>query len=177
MQLHPLGSLSVKCENVLPLEREISFDCIVEGKKLTANITHQEDNGYQFIYHISFSDGHKGYFAAPLQAGTWHDEQLASPYANAIAADLNSFYGFLPKKPPFCIRLKSEKEAFNVWIVPHVIKDGLYAVFYKGRYRFDVRKNKTWEAKTVREGWLIDQEIAVLVCKNIEQRSKQLLLL
>jgi hypothetical protein len=108
-----------------------------------------------------------------LEAGAWHSETLASPYSKAIQDDLNAFSGFLPQKPPFAIRLRSEKEAFNVWVVPHVTRCLYYAVFYKGLYRFDLRRTKQWEAKSVREESFIDGEIASIVCKNIEQRILQ----
>ena len=173
MQLPLPGHVSVSCDKVTPLDPVIIFDCVVEGKKLRASVTHQEDNGTQFIYHIGFSDGHAASFVAPLQAGNWHNEEFASPYANAIHDDLNAFCGFWPQRPPFAIRLKSDKEAFNVWVVPHVWQRLQYAVFYKGSYRFDLRKTKIWEAKTVREGSFIDQEIAALACRNIEQRILQ----
>jgi hypothetical protein len=177
MQLPILSHLSVHCEKVTPLEPVITFDCLVEGKKLKASITHQEDNGLQFIYHISFSNGHSASFVAPLEAGAWHDEKLASPYAKAIEQDLQAFCGFLPQKPPFAIRLKSEKESFNVWVVPHVYKRDYYTIFYKGQYRFDIRRTGQWEAKSVREGHFIDDEIAAIVCRNLGQRSPQLQLL
>lgn len=173
MQLPLLSNMAVSCDKITPLDPPIAFDCIVEGKKLKATITHQEDNGVQFIYHISFSDGYAATFVAPMEAGAWHDEVLASPYAKAIQDDLNAFCGFLPQKQPFAIRLKSEKEAFNVWIVPHVFKRHHYAIFYKGKYRFDLRKTKVWEAKSVREGHFIDEEIAAISCRNIEQRILQ----
>lgn len=177
MQLPLLSNVSVSNERITPIIPAIIFDCEVDGKKKRARITHLEDNGIQFIYHISFSDGHAATFVAPQEAGAWHDDALASPYAKAIRNDLNAFSGFLPQKPPFAIRLKSEKEAFNVWIVPHVTRRQHFAVFYKGNYRFDLRKTKQWEAKSVREGSFIDQEIASIACKNIEQRILQPVLL
>jgi hypothetical protein len=173
MQLPLLSSVKVSCDTILPLTPTIFFDCQVDGKKLKAEITHQEDNGIQFLYHISFSDGHSATFVAPMEARAWHMDDLASPYANAIKDDLNAFFGFLPQKPPFPIRLKSDKEAFNVWIVPHVYQQHHYAIFYKGVYRFDLRKTSVWEAKSVREESFIDGEIASLVCKNIEQRIRE----
>jgi hypothetical protein len=177
MQLPLLSHVSVRCETVTPIIPAISFDCMVEGKKLKATITHQEDNGLQFIYHISFSDGYSATFVAPLEAGAWHEEGLASPYAKAIGLDLQAFCGFLPQKPPFAIRLKSERESFNIWVVPHVYKAGHYTIFYKGEYRFDLRRTKQWEAKSVRENNFIDDEIAAIICRNISQRSPQLQLL
>lgn len=174
MQPTFLSNLTVDCDNITPLVPVIEFDCVVDGKKLSAKITHHEDNGLQFIYHISFSDGYSASFVAPIQGGKWQDESLASPYAKAIADDLNAFCGFFPTKPPICIRLKSEKEAFNVWVVPHVFKAQQYSVFYKGDYRFDVRKLSIWEANTVRTYGDVNREIAALVCKNIEKRLLQL---
>ncbi len=165
--------LTVDCEKITQIFPAIEFECMVEGKKLLAKITHQEDNGIQFIYHISFSDGYTASFVAPIQAGSWYDEKLASPYATAIKNDLNAFCGFLPAKPPFCIRLKSERESFNVWIVPHVRKALHYGVFYKGDYRFDVRKEGKWEANSLRENSFINDEIAAIVCQNIEKRMLQ----
>lgn len=175
MQISLLHQMSVRCDNITQLEPAIPFDCVVEGKKLRATVTHVEDNGQQFIYRIRFSDGHAASFVAPMEAGQWLNESLASPYARAIADDLNAFCGFMPPKPPFCIRLKSETEAFNVWVLPHVLRNGQYSVYYKGDYRFDVRKVKTWEAKSVRENSDINQEIASIVCRNIDERKRLLL--
>ena len=173
MQNPLLSTITVNCESITPILPPVQFDCIVDGKKLKAKITHQEDNGFQFIYHIAFSDGHAACFVASMQGGKWNDGTFASAYAKAIHDDLNAFCGFLPRKPPIAICLKTEQEAFNVWVVPHVFKAQHYYVFYKGDYRFEVRKTKVWEAKTVREGTLINQEIAAIVCRNIEQRLLQ----
>jgi hypothetical protein len=173
MQLPLLSELTVSCDTVTEISPAVEFDCLVDGKNVTARLTHQEDNGVQFIYRISFSDGHTASFVAPVQGGKWHNEAFVSPYAKAICDDLNAFCGFLPEKPPVCIRLRGEKEAFNVWVVPHVFKPSHYTVFYKGDYRFDLRKTKIWEAKSVREGNYINGEIASLVCRNIEKRWLQ----
>ena len=173
MQLPLLSELTVSCDTITEISPAIEFETVVEGKRVKASITHQEDNGLQFIYRITFSDGYSASFVAPMQAGQWHNEELASPYAKAVRDDLNAICGFLPGKPAFCIRLKSEKEAFNVWIVPHVFKPRHYTVFYKGDYRFDLRKDKVWQAKSVRENSDINQEIAALVCRNIDERILQ----
>lgn len=173
MQTTVENLLTVDCEKITRIFPVIEFDCIVEGKRLSAKVTHQEDNGIHFIYHISFSDGYTASFVAPLEAGDWYDEKLASPYAKAIKDDLNTICGFLPSKPPFCIRLKSERASFNVWIVPHVRMALHYGIFYKGDYRFDVRKENNWEANSLRENSFIDGEIAALVCQNIDKRLVQ----
>jgi hypothetical protein len=166
--------VTVGCENIKQVVPAIEFFCDVDGRVLKASLTHVEDNGVQFIYHISFSDGHVGSFMAPLEAGRWYDEGLSSAYAKAIHDDLNAFCGFLLNKPPFCIRLKSEKEAFNVWIVPSR-KTAHYSVYYKGDYRFELRKKDCWEVNSVREGAFIDEAIASIVCKNIDRRISPLL--
>lgn len=173
MQLPLLSELTVNCDAVTKIFPAIEFECVMEGKSLVAKLTHQEDNGFQFIYHISFSDGHSASFVAPMQAGNWHQEDFASPYAKAIRDDLDAICGFLPARPPICIRLKGEKEPFNVWVVPHVYKAFHYSVFYKGDYQFDVRRAKVWEAKSVRDNSYINGEIASLVCRNIEKRLLQ----
>lgn len=175
MQTPFLSDFTVNCDAIKELFPPIDFYCVVEGKTLKASITHVEDNGLQFIYRIGFSDGHTASFVASMEGDKWHDDKFASPYAKAIHDDLNAFCGFSAKKPPFAIRLKSEKEAFNVWIVPHLFKAFHYTVFYKGDYRFDLRRTNGWEAQSVREASSIDHEIAALVCKNIEQRTKLLL--
>lgn len=173
MQTTQEKRFTVDCENIIRIDPAITFECQVDGKRLLAKITYQEDNGIQYIYHISFSDGHAASFVAPIEGGKWYDEKLASPYAKAIKDDLNAFCGFLPSKPPVCIRLKSNREAFNVWIVPQVMKSLHYTIFYKGDYRFDVRKGNGWEANSVRENSIIDKEIAAIVCQNIDQRILQ----
>lgn len=173
MQLPLLSHVTVNCDSVTEISPAIEFPCVVEGKRLMATLTHQEDNGLQFIYRVSFSDGHAASFVAPMQGGKWHDENFASPYAKAIEEDLDAICGFLPGRPPFCIRLRGEKGAFNVWIVPHVYKPFHYTVFYKGDYRFDLRKQTGWEANSVREGSSVNQEIASLVCRNIDEKLRQ----
>ena len=173
MQLPLLSQLAVSCDAITELSPAIEFETLVEGKRVKARITHQEDNGIQFIYHISFSDGYAASFVAPMQGDRWHSEEFSSPYAKAIRDDLNAVCGFLPARPPFCIRLKGNIEVFNVWIVPHVFKLHHYTVFYKGDYQFDLRKSKGWQAKSVRENHQINQEIAALVCRNIDERILQ----
>lgn len=173
MQPVLLSHLTVDCEKIIKISPAIEFECVVEGKNLKAKLTHQEDNGLQFIYHISFSDGHTALFVAPIHGGKWQDENFASPYARAIEDDLNAFSGFLPSKPPFCIRLKGSREAFNVWVLPHVFKPHHYSVSYLGDYRFDLRKTRLWEASSVRTDTSINEEIASIVCKSIEQRIVQ----
>lgn len=173
MQPALLSHLTVDCDSIAEIEPAISFECLVEGKKLLANITHVEDNGEQFIYRISFSDGYVASFVAPMQGGKWQDKNLASPYAKAIADDLNAFCGFLPSRPPLCLRLKGEKESFNVWVVPFVFKADHYSVFYKGDYHFDVRRTGVWEASSVRTDAIINREIASIVCKNLGKQVLQ----
>lgn len=171
MQATLLGNMTVHCDAITAIHPAIVFDCVVEEKRLKATLTHQEDNGIHFIYHISFSDGYTAAFVASMESDKWLDDAPFSKYALAIKDDLNAICGFLPKKPPFCIRLKNEKgEAFNVWIVPHVYKSCHYSIYYRGDYRFDVRKANTWEVRSVRDNRNINQEIAAMVCKNIDQR-------
>jgi hypothetical protein len=170
-----LSQMAVHCESIVEVTPAIVFDCVVEGRKLKAKITHREDNGVQYIYHISFGDGYAATFVSSLEAGSWHSDHLSSPYAKAIHDDLNAFCGFVLHKPAFCIRLKDEKDAFNVWVVPSAFKASHYSVYYKGDYRFSLRKRKEWEVNTVRESGIIDHQIASIVCKNIEQRTTLLL--
>lgn len=170
MQATLLSDMTVHCDNIIALDPVLRFACTVEGKTLQASITHQEDNGLQFIYHIVFSDGYAASFVASMESDKWLNDAVSSRYALAIKDDLNSICGFLPGKPPFCICLQSEKGAFNVWVVPHIYKTGHYSVFYKGDYRFDLRKAKSWEVRSVRDNSDINQQIAAIVCKNIEQR-------
>jgi hypothetical protein len=171
MQATLLGNMTVCCDNIVTIHPAIEFDCVVEGKKCKARITHQEDNRLQFIYHITFSDGYAASFVASIESDKWLDDAVSSKYAIAIKDDLNAICGFAPKKPPFCIRLKNDKEeAFNVWVVPHGFKPFHYSVFYRGDYRFDVRKSKSWEVRSVRENSDVNQQIATIVCRNIDQR-------
>lgn len=174
MQTSLFCKLVVSAENLIELPLPIAFDCMVKGKKLKASITHLEKNTAHYIYHISFSDGHTASFVAPREGGKWHDERFASPYARAIADDLNALCGFLPVKPPFSIRLKNDREAFNVWVVPYNSRDGYYSIFYKGHHQFDLRKTNVWEAKEAGKNADYNQEIAAIACKNIEQRMLQL---
>src|SRR5215203_3539517 len=43
---------------VVELRPKISFPCTVNGKELTATITHTEYTGLQMLYRVQFSDGH-----------------------------------------------------------------------------------------------------------------------
>lgn len=169
MQATLLSNMTVRCDRIVTVCPAIEFDCLIEGKKCRARITHIEDNGLQYIYHIGFSDGYSATFVASMESDKWLDDATSSKYALAIKDDLNAICGFSAKKPPFCIRLKNEKEdTFNVWIVPHGYKSYHYSVFYRGDYRFDVRKSKTWEARSVRENHDVNQQIAAIVCRNID---------
>lgn len=159
---------------VIQISPAIEFTCRVEGKVMKATLTHEEENGYQVIYQISFCDGHTGTYFGSEEDGKWIESGKGpSEYAKAIDADLNAICGFDRSNPPFCISADYNKEVFNVWVVPSRFDKEKHSVHYQNDFRFYLyNKSGEWQPTTVeRHKGYINQNIAEIVKQNITLRS------
>ena len=157
-----------KLTEVVP---HIRFDCIVNGKKLTASLTHLEDTEVLTLYHVSFSDGHQD---AYLPADADVRQRTGRPrareaYEASIYSDLSILQTFIKtnKKGVTNFRVYELRgESFNVWLYE---QRGFYSVYYKGEYRFTLRKRLGWEVGTNGEkGVVINQQLASLISKQLD---------
>lgn len=150
----------------------ITFACIVNGTKLTASLTHLEDTGVLTLYHVSFSDGHRGAYApgdASMQGGT-AQSRTRDKYHAAIASDLCIIHTFLKMRERSLTNFRVyEKggESFNIWIYE---LRGYYSVYYKSGYQFTLRKRDRWEVSTKKEkGIVINQQLASLISQHLDR--------
>lgn len=159
-------TLFSKITEVIP---RIEFDCTVDGRELTATITHAENNGVQLLYHVTFNDGHKDVYApgdAEVHEGIGRTRTLDA-YEEAVFEDLCVIPG-LEKGDGYTYIRVHEKggESFNVWVRE---RNGHYSAYYKGQYQFTLRKRDTWEVSTVRKkGYAINQQLARLISKHLD---------
>lgn len=158
---------------IVPVTPNIEFECTVNGKELTATITHVEDNHVQRLLHVSFSDGHKDAYAA---GDDGVDEQFGRTreldiYEEAVWDDLAVIPGLEDGGGYTYVKVTVKKDgsAFNVWVRPK--EEGDYDVYYKGEYQFTLRKATGWQVSTKHEkGYVIDQELASLVSRHLDKQ-------
>lgn len=162
---------------VYPLTSSVPFDCIVKGKKLKAYLVAEEENGIQAIYHVSFSDGHKGVFYASDETPEWFEVgNKNSLYSKAIEEDLDAFSLFNRKKPPICLPVSAGENVFNLWVVPSPYDEPgeeKYSVHYNGDFRFNILKTEAGISFTTveRHKDYINQDIARIVKEHLLKHS------
>lgn len=157
-----------KMTEVIP---HIQFACHVNERKLTASLTHLEDTGTETLYHVSFSDGHQDAYAhrnLGVQQGIG-GKQAADRYEDAILDDMCVLPLFIKMKESglTTFRVYGEGgENFNVWLCE---QRGYYNVYYKGKYRFTLRKRDRWQVGTKGEkGLIVNQQLARLISNHLD---------
>lgn len=152
------------------LQPHISFRCLVNGKELTATVTHSENTGLQLLYHVFFSDGHRDTYVPgeeEVREGFGRTRTMDA-YEAAVFDDLIIIHQREKENPFITVRVGEEgAESYNVWIRE---KRGYYSVYYKGGYQFTLRKKEGWESGTMREiGYVINQPLARLLTHYIDE--------
>ena len=157
---------------VVELQPHISFPCSVDGKDLTATLTHTEHTGVQTLYRVRFSDGHEDAYA-PGEKEVREDfgrTRTPDAYEEAVFDDL-CVAEYL-EKGGWYINVRVCEEgggAFNVWMVE---KNGYYSIYYNGQYQFTLRKRERWEWGTVREkGYVVNGRLAKLLADYLDQHA------
>lgn len=152
------------------LQPHIIFSCTVNGKELTARVTHVEHTGVQILHHVSFSDGHQDAYVAgePEVREGFGRTRTMDRYEEAIFEDLSILKHMEKGSLFFHVRVcEKGGESFNVWVKE---KRGYYSVYYKGEYQFTLRNKERWETGTMRErGYVVNQELARLLSRYIDQ--------
>jgi len=159
-----------KITEVIP---RIEFECTVEGRELTAAITHKEDTGVQLLYHVTFSDGHQDIYAPgdeEVHEGIGRTRTLDA-YEEAVFEDLCVIPVLAKGKSYTCIRVHEEGgDSFNVWVRE---RNGFYSAYYKGQYQFTLRKPDQWLVSTMRgKGYAINYGLARLVAKHLDEQER-----
>lgn len=165
----PRIEVTEKNHHICKLPKAIEFGCVVNGKELTASLTHAEDDFTQYLYHVQFSDGYKAVFIVNPQLQKWVEagQSTPSPYASAISEDLFVLNEFSPLYPPFCLFVTVKEEKIKVWATT---KEGeCYYVFFKGHYRFFLQNfDGPWTAEIVAHpNSYIVKEIAMAVIQHL----------
>lgn len=156
--------------NLVEVIPHIKFDCTVNGKELTAAVTHKEYCGGQTLYLVSFSNGHQDMYVPG-------DEQVHSGfgrtrtmdcYEEAVFDDLCVIPLLVKGNRYTSIHVQEVSgDSFNVWIRE---RKGFYSTFYKGQYQFTLcRHREQWLVNTMRkEGYVVNQQLARLVSKHLD---------
>jgi hypothetical protein len=156
---------------VVELRPQISFPCTVNGKDLTATLTHTEYTGLQMLYRVQFSDGHSHAYSPgdeEVREGFGRTRTLDS-YEEAVFEDLRVVHHLENGNWYINVRVCEEGgEGFNVWIKE---KNGHYSVYYKGQYQFTLRKRVGWEWGTMREkGYVVNGRLAKLLADYLDEQ-------
>lgn len=155
----------------------IRFECQVSGKKLIAEVVTQVNNLTQFDFMARFSDGFEDIFQHDPTRGIWKAlRDKKSAYLRKIKDDLAALRFYQPNRHYLNFRHQVGQEPVNIWVFETLPEDGfkVYSVYYKGDYRFDMKKIfGVWYARSVRQdarpidgilvdkiGEMIDQKMA-----------------
>lgn len=158
----------------------IEFPCIVNGRKLSARLTHIEDNPVSFVYYVSFSDGYKtSFYSIEHELGFYEEGKGNSAYAKGIRGDLKSICGFRLDDELYCFPMDESGEGKNVWIKQDPDEREKYSVYtpsQESTYRFTVvRKDGKWLAGHINRKHILtdaDNILAANVCKFIDKHRR-----
>jgi len=159
--------------NVTSVVPPIEFACTVDGKKMSARITHLEDHPIHIIFRVSFGDGHRtAFFSIEHELGFYEEGEGNSMYAKGIRDDLKSLCFLRLDKEVYCIDRDKSGEDTNVWILQDWEDDRNYKVYTRGHYRFNViRTGKGWLEGHINPKEMLtgaDDILAAKVCKFID---------
>lgn len=167
--------------NLISIFPPIEFPCIVNGKRLTAKITHEEDHPTSTVYYLTFSDGYKtSFFSIEHELGFYEEGKGYSDYAKAVAGDLKCVGGFRLDKELYCIPMDESGENKNVWIKQDADMNNKYGVYTPGKeisFRFYVMRTEKngWAAGHPHPKEILtdaDNILATKVCKLIDSYPK-----
>lgn len=159
-------ALFTRLTEILP---HIEFDCTVNGKELTAAVTHVDYSGRLPFYHVFFSDGHRDAYVPgdeEVHEGFGRTRHMDA-YEAAVYDDLCVVPLLKKGTGRFCIRVHQPgEESFTIWVRE---RKGFYSVYYKGQYQFTLKKWEQWAVSTMRgKGYVINQQLARLVTKHLD---------
>ncbi|RYG22883.1 MAG: hypothetical protein EOO01_44755 [Chitinophagaceae bacterium] len=166
--------MEIRRGKVWELTPAIPFSCFVNGEKLLAVITHQEESYIETIYRVRFSDGYESTFV--YYEGVWYDGKLRTAYVEAIEDDLQAMLPYMidDEEQPFSFEFMEAEGCFNVWLMPaddiFSPEGQRYMVVYKGDLGFFV--NESYEPSTLpSQQNAIDQNIARMVKEKLIERN------
>lgn len=154
---------------ICKLASAIAFNAIVGDQELRAHITHAEEDGEKWSYHVAFADGYKGVFVVDKKRGLFFEKGQATQntYAKAISTDLRIVYQFDPTSQlPFWLSVAVNGENKSVWVK---YERECHLVFYDNELRFFLHP---WSGRWVLEpmdlpNTIIHEEIRIAVLNRI----------
>lgn len=133
----------------------IKFECQISGKKLVAEVVTQVKDLTRFDFSTRFSDGFEDTFQHDRVLGIWKAiRDRKSAYLKKIKDDLAALQYYQPHRHYLNFQHKLGQERINIWVFETLPEEGfpVYSVYYKGDYRFDIRKMfGAWYGKSVRQ--------------------------
>lgn len=125
----------------------IEFPVNVKGKELLATVLEEEFNPVQYVYRISFSDGHEDSFYISEFGSVQGTKSNSAPYSRAIKNDLFPIIGLDKSKFFYVFPEVLDGTKINVWIIESETEEGerIFKVYYGGGYHFELKKqNQKW---------------------------------
>src|SRR5688572_3363962 len=165
----------------------IKFECQVSGKELIAEVDGRKIRPGYYNFNTRFSDGFEDTFIHEEGSGIWRAVGDKEPdYLERIKDDLSALLSYQVGRHYLSFRHKIEDDIVNIWVFETQREDGymmyskggykVYTVYYKGDYRFEVKKIGTaWHAKTVRHvnPEVIDETLVTTIGQMIDARIKE----
>lgn len=158
---------------------ELYFPCYVKGQKLTATyLGRTEDSIVDFQFKFSFSDGYSTIFYC-TEYGKWYDDnniEKKSIYLKAVKDELLALLSCIYIEKTLVFLVHYNKTNFNVFVFKDCMNDDRfsYSVYYKGEYRFHMKKMKDeWLAKSfcVIDTGKLDDKLISIISKELESHQ------
>lgn len=156
---------------IIRFKEPVTIKCIVNGKKLMAELIGHTDDPIQYGFLIKFSDGI--YVEATMtENGYWFiDNVKYRHYVLAIDKNLRDFIGVI-NGDWYKFEIGNDSSLKLVWVSINPENKNEYTVYFEGDYQFHLRKtNSGWKNESVREGArAVNQVIANQVVKELEKK-------
>jgi len=156
---------------IIPFKEPVTIKCIVNGKRLMAEIIGQTDDAIQFGFIVKFSDG-ICVEATISENGYWCvDNVKYRHYVLAIDKNLRDFIG-VKNGDWYKFEIGNDASLKLVWVSVNHENKNEYTVYFEGDYQFHLRKtNSGWENESIRVGAkAVNQVIVSQVVKELEKK-------
>jgi len=156
-----------------PFKEPVTIKCVVNGKKLLAQILGETDDPIQHGFMIQFPDGASFEAIAGEDADGWVvSEERYEPYLLAIQDELKSFLAVMCGDW-YKFEITLDERNLLIWVAYREGDDYPYCVHFDGDYQFHLKEGKpNWESMAVRmmDPAPIDQEIVRKVVYELQKR-------
>ncbi|KAA9037123.1 hypothetical protein FW778_16970 [Ginsengibacter hankyongi] len=145
-----------------PFKEPVTIKCVVNGKKMLAEILGETKNPVQYGLMITFSNGVSFEAITSEDDGGWVvSEERYGPYLLAMQNELKSFLAVM-HEDWYKFEITHGERNMLVWVAYREGDDYPYSIHFDGDYQFNLKEGKpNWESISVRmiDPAPIDREI------------------